>query len=134
MLVVPAGEQDSGDEAAEGEELQDDAAQEGHDGGVGEDRDEEPVEEVHAVLGVGEVGTSGDQAEGFEVLFAGTGDDLVGEGGCRGLFVPVDGFEVVANVLFVEGGLRATGVVGCGGPVAGGVGGENFVGEDDCVA
>ena len=49
VLVVPAGEQDSGDEAAEREELQDDAAQEGHDGGEGEHRDEKTVEEVHAV-------------------------------------------------------------------------------------
>ena len=45
----------------------------------------------------------------------------------------MDGFQVVADVLLVEGGLRAAGVVGCGGPVAGGVGGENLVGEDDCV-
>ena len=48
-----------------------------------------------------------------------------------GLLVPVDGFEVVADVLLVEGGLRAAGVVGCGGPVARGVRGEDFVGEDD---
>ena len=65
VLVVPAGEQDSGDEAAEREELHDDAAQEGHDGGEGENRDEKTVEEVHAGLGISEVGTAGNQAEGL---------------------------------------------------------------------
>src|SRR5437879_1448395 len=59
VLVVPGGEQDSGDEAAEREELQDDAAQEGHDGGVGEHRDERAVEEVHAGADISEAGTSG---------------------------------------------------------------------------
>ena len=94
----------------------------------------EPVEEVHAVLGISEIGTPGNQAEGFEILFAGTGDDFVRERGCGSLFVPMDGFEVIADVLLVEGGLRASGVVGCCGPVTGGVGCQNFVGEDDCVA
>src|ERR1700736_3762398 len=71
VLVVPAGKQNSGDEAAQREEFQDDAAQEGHDGGVGEYRDEKAVEKVHAVLGMSKIGTAGNQAERFEVLLAG---------------------------------------------------------------
>src|SRR5207248_5817651 len=134
MLVIPACEQNSGDETAEREELQDDAAQEGHDSGVGEHRDEKAIEEVHAVSGISKVGTSGNQPEGFEVFFARTGYHFVGERGCGRLFVPMDGFEIVADVLLVEGGLRAAGVVGCGGPVAGGVRSEDFVSEKDGVA
>src|SRR5882757_5635177 len=133
VLVVPAGKQNTGDQPAKREELQNDPAQEGHNGGVGEQRDEKTVEEVHAVLGISKVGTTGNQAKCFEVLFAGTGDDVVWERGCGGLFVPMDGFKVVADVLLVEGGLRTAGIVGCGGPVAGGVGSEDFVGENNYV-
>ena len=45
----------------------------------------------------------------------------------------MDRFQVVADVLFVEGGLWAVRIVGCGRPVAGGVRGEDFVRNDDCV-
>src|SRR6185437_9696151 len=44
--VVPGGEQDAGDEAAEREQLQQQAAQKGHDGGPGQNGDQEPVEVV----------------------------------------------------------------------------------------
>ncbi len=73
----------------------------------------------------------GEEAEGFEVFFACFSGYFSGEGRGRGLFVPVDGFEVVADELFVEGGLWASGFVAGGGPVAGAVRGENFVAEGD---
>ena len=60
----------------------------------------------------------GDEMEGFKVFFAGAGDDFGGERGCWGLLVPVNGFEIVTNVLLVEGGLWSSGVVGFRGPVA----------------
>src|SRR3984957_18061359 len=66
MAVVPAGQQNSGDQAAEGEEFDDDSAQEGHDGRVDKQRDEKTVEEVNAALGISEIGTAGNQTEGFE--------------------------------------------------------------------
>ena len=72
VLVVPAGKQNSSNQAADGEELKDDAAQKRHHGGVGEQRDEKTVEEVHAILGISEIGTSGNQAECLKVLLAGT--------------------------------------------------------------
>jgi|SRR5271170_2312418 len=45
--VVPTGDQNSGDQPAQGEELQDNAAHKGNDGGVGQNCDQEAVEEVH---------------------------------------------------------------------------------------
>ena len=69
--------------------------------------------------------------KGFEIFFAGAGCDVIGERRGGSLFVPMDGFEIVADVLLIEGGLGAAWVVGCGGPVAGGVRGENLVGEGD---
>src|SRR5580698_9766331 len=44
VLVVPTGEEDAGDEPADGEELKHDAAQEGGDGRPDKDGDEETVE------------------------------------------------------------------------------------------
>src|SRR3982074_3320044 len=72
VVVVPTGKQNSGDQAAEREEFQDDAAHEGHDGGAGEYRDEKTVEEIHSVSDIREVGMAGNQAECFEVLLSGT--------------------------------------------------------------
>ncbi len=43
----------------------------------------------------------------------------------------MDGFEVVADELLIEGGLRAAGGVGRGWPVARGIGSEDLVGEGD---
>ncbi len=78
-----------------------------------------------------EAGSSGDKPEGLKILLAGAGDDVVGKRRRRGLLVPVNRFEVVADVLLVEGGLRSARIVGLGGPVAGGVRGEDLVGEGD---
>jgi hypothetical protein len=102
VFVVPTGEQDSGDEAAEREELQDETAQEGDDRGIRHHRDKKAVEEVHAVSGISEPGTSGNQSEGFQVFFAGTEDDFIRQCGCRRLFVPADGFEIIADILLVK--------------------------------
>ena len=67
---------------------------------------------------------------GFEVFGGGLGDDVGGEHGAGWGFVPVEGFEVVADELLVEAGLATAGGVLVGGPEARGVGGEDFVYED----
>ncbi len=73
VLVVPTGEQNAGNKAAKREELKNNSAHEGHDDGVSKHGEEEPVEEIHAVLGIGEIGTPCNQAEGFEIFFARAG-------------------------------------------------------------
>ena len=59
--------------------------------------------------------------------------DLVRQRGRRSLLVPLDLFEIIADELLVERGLRAAGCVLVGGPVAGGIRSEDFVGKDDSV-
>ena len=49
VVVVPCGQQNPGDESREREQLQDDAAKQRPDGGVGEDREQKPVECAHAI-------------------------------------------------------------------------------------
>ncbi len=75
---------------------------------------------------------------GFAIAVEGAGDDVVGEGWGRWLFGPCaclhEFKEVIADELLVETVLVAAGLVLIGGPVAGGVGGEDFVNEDDFVS
>ena len=74
----------------------------------------------------------GEAVEGVEVFGAGVLDDLVGQLGAGGGFVPGgEGREVIAEVLLVEAGLGTAGLVGVDRPEAGAVGGEDFVGEED---
>src|SRR5271155_2649888 len=49
VVVVPTSNEDSGDQAAKGEELENDPAHEGCNSGVDEHGYEKPVEEVHTV-------------------------------------------------------------------------------------
>src|SRR3954466_11371869 len=76
---------------------------------------------------------AGELAVGLEVAFTGAHDYFGGEFGGGGGFVPGLGFEVVADELFVEGGLVVAGFVVVGGPEAAGVGGEDFVDQDQAA-
>ena len=69
--------------------------------------------------------------EGGEVFFAGAEDDVGGEGRGGRSLVPLYGEEVVADELFVVARGGAVGAVLVGGPVAGGVGREDLVDEDE---
>jgi len=51
----------------------------------------------------------------------------------RGLVPGGEGLEIVAQVLLVEAGLGSAGLVGVGGPEAGAVGGEDFIGEQEAA-
>ena len=68
---------------------------------------------------------------GFEIAGLGFLDDFGWQFGTRGGLVPVEGFEVVADVLFVEGVLTAAGFVFVEWPESGAVGREHFVDEDE---
>src|ERR1700676_486819 len=73
-------------------------------------------------------------AKSFPVLGASCRDDFGRQLGAGRGFRPADAFEVIANKLFVERGLRAAGLVLVGGPEAGGIGSEGFVDPDEIVA
>src|SRR3954452_7530894 len=74
-----------------------------------------------------------EEAVSIQVLALRFCHDVVRKRGRRGLFVPSDLLEIIANELLIEGGLGAAGSVLIGGPVAGGVRGERLVGEDDAA-
>src|SRR6202161_805244 len=76
---------------------------------------------------------AGEEAVSIQVLALRFCHDVVGQRGRGGLFVPLNLLEVVADKLFIEGGLRAAGSVLVGRPVTGGVGGKDLVGEHDAV-
>src|SRR5208283_4068734 len=63
---------------------------------------------------------SRDLEVGVEIFFTGPARHLIGQGGCRRLFVPANLFQIIANVLFVVGLLRSSRRVFAGGPEAGG--------------
>src|SRR6266542_5122250 len=67
---------------------------------------------------------------GFDVLVARPGDDLVREPGCGRRFVPIQGFEVIAEELFVEARLAAARLVLVGRPETGRVGCQRLVNEN----
>src|SRR4051812_15255057 len=68
--------------------------------------------------------------EGFQVFLLGALDDEGWKLGCRRLLVPIDALQIVAQKLFVEARLAAAGLVLVGGPETRGIGGEQFVDED----
>src|SRR5574343_1584132 len=80
-----------------------------------------------AARGVGLQRLAGELFEGFDVLGAGAGDDVGREFGAGGDFAPVQGFQVVADVLLVVGRRVLAFFVLVGGPEAGGVRGQGFV-------
>src|ERR1700733_11091992 len=74
---------------------------------------------------------AGEEEVSIQVLTLRFCHDVVGQRGRGRLLVPLNLLEIVADELLVEGGLRSAGLVLVGRPVAGGVGGEDLVGEDD---
>src|ERR1700712_252581 len=72
---------------------------------------------------------AGEEAVSIQVLALRFCHDVVRQRGRGGLLVPLDLLEIVADELLVEGGLRSSGGVLIGGPVAGGVRSEHLVGE-----
>src|SRR5439155_8524230 len=77
---------------------------------------------------------AGDDFVPLDGLSAGVLHRLGGKVRAGGLFVPIEGFEVIADVLLVETGLIAAGGVVVGRPEARGVGREHFVDEDPVAA
>src|SRR5580658_10068382 len=73
---------------------------------------------------------AGDASIGFPIFVARGRDDVGRESRSRGLFVPADSFEIIANVLLVEGGLRFAGRVLVGGPETRRVWRQRFVDPD----
>src|SRR5580658_4305131 len=74
---------------------------------------------------------AGDASIGFPIFVARGRDHVRRESRSWGLFVPADAFEIVANVLLVEGGLRFAGRVLVGGPETRRVWRERFVDPDE---
>ncbi len=71
--------------------------------------------------------------EGFQVFGAGALDDVLREVGGGWGFIPGEGFQIIADELFIEaGGADAEAVFGLR-PEPGGVWGEALVNEDDLV-
>ena len=70
---------------------------------------------------------AGEFYQRFHVFFASFPHNLFGERRGRGSFVPVKGLQVIAEELFVEGGLGAARLVAVFRPEAAGVGGHTFV-------
>src|ERR1700744_5648073 len=77
--------------------------------------------------------SAGEGAVSIQVLALRFCHDVIRQCGRGGPFVPLDALQVIADKLFVEGGLRAAGSVLVGGPVTGGVGGKDLVGQHDAV-
>src|SRR5437868_1968005 len=63
------------------------------------------------------------------VFIAGLGDDFVRQGRGRAVLVPAGGVEPVADELLVERWLGPAGLVLVRGPVAGAVGSQDLVGQ-----
>src|SRR6202012_5458096 len=76
---------------------------------------------------------AGEEAVSIQVLALRFCHDVIRQCGRGGLVVPLDVLQVIADNLFVEGGLRAAGSVLVGRPVTGRVGGKDPVGEHDAV-
>ena len=74
---------------------------------------------------------AGEGVERLEVTAPGVGDNLVGQGRRRGLFVPAQRFQVIPEILLVVALLGAAGPVVLLGPEAGGVRGQDLVDEQE---
>src|SRR5579863_1305957 len=72
--------------------------------------------------------------EGFKILVARAIRDILWQAGCRRLLVPANGFEIIADELFIEGGLCAAGLPRAGIPETRGVRRQYLVGEDDLLS
>src|SRR5207253_3884843 len=68
------------------------------------------------------------------VLVAGVRNDIGRQRGRGRLFVPADGFQIIAHVLLVERWLRTAGLISSTGPEARGIGREHLVGQDQLIA
>ena len=77
---------------------------------------------------------AGQLLEGLDIFPRGFFDDLGGQGGSGRGFVPIEGFEIIADELLVVARGASAGRAGFLRPEARGVGGEAFVYEENLVA